>query len=53
VRRRRYEVTRGWGQAVELVLSYERMGIALPQAAAKSFDEFMRIRHVDIPSTKT
>lgn len=35
------ELESAWGQAVELVLSYERMGIALPQAAAMSFDEFM------------
>ena len=30
-----------WAQAVELILTYERMGIVLPQAAAASFDEFM------------
>jgi AraC-like DNA-binding protein len=30
-----------WAQAVELLLRYEQAGIALPQAAASSFDEFM------------
>jgi AraC-like DNA-binding protein len=35
------ELETAWAQAVELILTYERMGIVLPQAAAASFDEFM------------
>jgi transcriptional regulator GlxA family with amidase domain len=35
------ELERAWAQAVALILTYERMGIVLPQAAAMTFDEFM------------
>jgi AraC-like DNA-binding protein len=30
-----------WAQAVALIMTHERMGIVLPQAAAMAFDEFM------------
>jgi len=35
------DLERAWVQAVTLLLTYERMNIVLPQAAATSFDEFM------------
>jgi len=35
------ELERAWAEAVALVLTYERMSIVLPEAAAMSFDEFM------------
>jgi AraC-like DNA-binding protein len=35
------ELETAWAQAVALILTYERMSIVLPQAAAASLDEFM------------
>ena len=35
------ELETAWAQAVALIVSYERMNIVLPQAAATSLDEFM------------
>ncbi len=35
------ELESAWAQAVALLLTYERVNIVLPQAAAMSFDEFM------------
>jgi AraC-like DNA-binding protein len=36
-----FELEKAWTQAVALLVSYERMNIVLPCAAAMSFDEFM------------
>ena len=35
------ELERAWGEAVALLLSYDRMNILLPEAAALSLDEFL------------
>jgi len=35
------ELETAWAQAVALILAYERMNIVLPEAAARSLDEFM------------
>lgn len=35
------ELEKAWAQAVDLILTYERSSIVLPQPAAMSFDEFM------------
>jgi AraC-like DNA-binding protein len=35
------ELEKTWAQAVALIMTYERMNIVLPQAAAMSFHEFM------------